>query len=87
MDITDHPHLGSINSQRTFTELFHDTEITEKSSVKSLFEGVDDTYLRKDIAKLSSFWNRNYRSPWGLASSNWVHDTVYKVRVYKSSPT
>jgi len=80
MDVTDHPNLGQLNSERVGTRASGGISlvapITTKHEVKSMFSEIDDSHLRKDIAKLTSFWNRNYRTPWGLSSSNWIHDTV-----------
>jgi len=83
MDITDHPNLGQINAQKTLTNHFlldsNPVDDQTKSSIKSMMMELDDKHLRADIAKLSSFWNRNYRSNWGLSSSNWIYDQVEAV--------
>lgn len=81
MDVTDHPDLGALNAQRLRTvDLKQETLLAHNLSahedVLEMIEDLDDSHLRKDIAKLSSFWNRSYRSAWGLASSNWVYDTI-----------
>jgi len=81
IDVTDHPRLGELNLARIRTDSLPGSSlgfdhVAPKESVKAMISEIDDAHLRKDIAKLSSFWNRSYRSPWGLASSNWVHDTV-----------
>jgi leucyl aminopeptidase len=82
--VTDHPNLGSLNAERLRVESaprysFLTENVKPKGYVKAMLSEIDDSHLRKDIAKLTSFWNRSYRSPWGLASSNWVHDTVKEV--------
>jgi leucyl aminopeptidase len=84
--VTDHPKLGQLNAQRIRTnslssEALVVDAIAPRNTVQRMLSEIDDAHLRTDIAKLSSFWNRNYRSPWGLASSNWVHDTVRDVSV------
>jgi leucyl aminopeptidase len=83
MDITDHPNLGQINHQRGLANavsLDNPIDDKTKSSIKAMMTGLDDKHLRADIAKLSSFWNRNYKSHWGLSSSDWIHDQVEAVR-------
>jgi leucyl aminopeptidase len=83
MDITDHPNLGQINRQRALTNavsLNNPIDDKTKSSIKAMMTGLDDKHLRADIAKLSSFWNRSYKSHWGLSSSNWIYDQVEAVR-------
>jgi leucyl aminopeptidase len=83
MDITDHPNLGQINSQRALTNgvsLNNPIDDKTKSSIKAMMQGLDDKHLKADIAKLSSFWNRSYKSHWGLSSSNWIYDQVEAVR-------
>ena len=83
MDITDHPDLGQRNSLRARVKTdLPSVGLTKetKSFTRAMMDDLDDKHLRADIAKLSSFWNRNYRSPWGLLSSNWIHDQVEAVR-------
>jgi leucyl aminopeptidase len=85
MDITDHPDLGQHNSQRQRVKAdLPSVGLSEqaKSSIKAMLIDLDDKHLRADIAKLSSFWNRNYRSTWGLLSSNWIYDQVQAVSKY-----
>lgn len=85
MDITDHTELGKLNS-KTYgtTSALPSLRLPNeaKSSVKAMMEVLDDKHLRADITKLSSFWNRSYRSGWGLLSSNWIHDQAETVRQF-----
>jgi bacterial leucyl aminopeptidase len=84
MDVTDQPNLGSLNAERLHASSIIQgsllsSEITPKEFVKTMLSDIEDTYLRKDIANLTSFWTRWYRSSWGLKSSNWLYDTVQNV--------
>ena len=84
IDVTDHPHLGQLNAQRIRTSSIHGSlltnDITPKAFIREMFDDkIDDSHLRRDIANLTSFWNRSYRSSYGLKSSNWVYDTVSEV--------
>lgn len=80
MDITDHQNLGKLNAQRLHANFVSSTlTVNAKSAVEAMTADLDTEHLRKDIAHLSSFWNRNYRSPWGLASSNWIYQQVEQV--------
>lgn len=84
MDITDHPDLGEINVRAPGAiniSLSLRLSGEGKSSVKAMMKSLDDKHLRSDITKLSSFWNRSYRSAWGALSSNWIHDQVESVRL------
>ncbi len=87
MDVTDHSRLGSLNQLRQ--EFVPSRKIDYKTSlpthpfnvdyIQRTFDSLNTTDLKLDIAKLSSFWNRNYRSPWGLASSNWIYESAENV--------
>lgn len=85
MDVTDHPNLGELNAERQRMkprpESFQPASVNEVSKIKELISSLDlnDTHLREDIAKLTSFWNRSYKSPWGLLSSEWVYGKVWHV--------
>lgn len=81
MDITDHPDLGILNVKTKTNILSPSLRLhgSDETFVKAMMEDLDDTHLRADIAKLSSFWNRSYRSRWGLLSSNWIHDQAEAV--------
>ncbi|KAH8798014.1 Zn-dependent exopeptidase [Flagelloscypha sp. PMI_526] len=35
--------------------------------------------LHNDLLQLTSFWTRNYKSIWGLKSSDWIHDHVLQL--------
>jgi len=84
MDVSDHMHLGQLNAQRLTDASFAQapsSEINVKTA--SMLDDLEEAIpnMRGDIVKLSSFWTRNYRSPWGLMSSNWVYDHVAEVRL------
>lgn len=82
MDITEHPELEQLNVQSAAVNVVPlSVGVTEhtKSLINSMAGDLDDQHLRADLAKLSSFWNRNYRSPWGLLSSNWIFDQALAV--------
>lgn len=87
MDVTDHQDLGQINAQRLITKAIKPLQVDEerKLAVRSMFPDLDTTYLKDDITKLSSFWTRNYRSQWGLLSSNWIYDHVDAVCLFAAS--
>ncbi|KZP19025.1 Zn-dependent exopeptidase [Athelia psychrophila] len=77
MDVTDNQRLGELNAQRLTTKSIQPLQVLEerKLAVQSMFPAdLDATHLKADIEKLSSFWNRSYRSQWGLLSSNWIYD-------------
>lgn len=81
IDVTDHLDLGQMNAQRTHVPAVPTTpHLANLKLVSSMFEKLDDTHLRKDITKLTSFWNRSHRSRWGLLSSDWIHDQAELVR-------
>ena len=83
MDITEHPSLGALNAQRPQRFVNPEPKLSAQSSdaIRALLAGeITSDHLRADITKLSSFWNRSYRSNWGLLSSNWVFDHVSSVR-------
>jgi hypothetical protein len=88
MDITEQPNLGRVNALRSgFAERKHisgeielPTHISNVGFIQSMYDALNATQAKEDIKKLSSFWTRNYRSPWGLASSNWIYHTVSEVR-------
>ncbi|KAL1744154.1 Zn-dependent exopeptidase [Schizophyllum fasciatum] len=83
MDITEHPNLGRLNAQRPQPMVKPELSSSAFQGVgaaRGLLAGeITTEHLRADIAKLSSFWNRNYRSNWGLLSSNWVFDHVSSI--------
>ena len=87
MDVTDYQDLGEINAQRLITKAIKPLQVNEerKLAVRSMFPDLDTTYLKEDITKLSSFWTRNYRSQWGLLSSNWIYDQVDAVCSFAAS--
>jgi hypothetical protein len=83
MDVTDHPDLGQRDSQRArVSAKLPSVGVSDQaqSSIKAMMIALDDKHLRADIAILSSFWNRCFRSVWGLLSSDWIHDHVKAVR-------
>lgn len=83
MDITDHVNLGRYTTHVTEVEASAPVLSAigdAKLSIRTMLDGVNDTHLRLDIAHLSSFWTRNYRSRWGLLSSNWIYEKVDSVR-------
>jgi leucyl aminopeptidase len=76
--------LGKLNAARKLkasasSQFTYASSVTPKQSVKALMENLDDKHLRADIAKLTSFWNRSYKSPYGLASSEWLYSHVESV--------
>ena len=79
MDVTDHPELGMLNANKE-KRAWYLKPLTEelKAAIKSMLADpeINDAHLRKDLTKLSSFWNRSYRSPWGLLSSDWIYERV-----------
>lgn len=82
MDVTSHLDLGHRNAQRSQEVSFAHAPTSEVNALTaSILDDLEDAIpnMRGDIVKLSSFWNRSYRSPWGLASSNWVHDHAAEV--------
>ncbi|KAL1734135.1 hypothetical protein EV714DRAFT_281257 [Schizophyllum commune] len=82
MDITEHPTLGALNAQRPQRLVNPEPKLLAQSSdaVRALLAGeITTDHMRADITKLSSFWNRSYRSNWGLLSSNWVYDHVSSI--------
>ncbi|KAL1706508.1 hypothetical protein EV121DRAFT_278776 [Schizophyllum commune] len=82
MDITEHPSLGTLNAQRPQRFVNPEPKLSAQSSdaVRALLTGeITTDHMRADITKLSSFWNRSYRSNWGLLSSNWVFDHVSSI--------
>ena len=40
---------------------------------------VDYTQMQDDLANLTSFWTRSYRSLWGARSSDWLYGYVGEV--------
>ncbi|KZV93709.1 Zn-dependent exopeptidase [Exidia glandulosa HHB12029] len=81
MDITDQPNLGSYNAQRQsmlYTEqsLLPALPASQRERLHAAMQVLDEQNLRDDIAVLSAFWNRNYRSDWGRKSSHWVFEHV-----------
>lgn len=82
MDVTDTQELGELNALRVRPQAVYNYDTSVRSDVVDMLRGLDDAieFLEADITKLSSFWNRSYRSQWGVLSSNWVHDHVSNVR-------
>lgn len=81
MDITEHTDLGALNAQRP-SQLHSSRALSpmlppsDKERLRAAMEVLDEQNLRDDIATLSSFWNRNYRSEWGRKSSHWIFKHV-----------
>ncbi|KZP13852.1 Zn-dependent exopeptidase [Athelia psychrophila] len=86
VDVTDHLGLGQLNAQRgriasipTGSLRTADVASRRWHAVASMLKDLDDSHLKKDIVKLTSFWNRSHRSRWGLLSSNWIHDQAESI--------
>lgn len=98
MDITDHPNLGALRRARAVAldlspvDLLNLPSSSPEISIDALREiarltsDLDDAHLRQDIANLTSFWTRSYRSPWGARSSDWLHGYVTEI-VKAASPS
>ncbi|EJD54524.1 Zn-dependent exopeptidase [Auricularia subglabra TFB-10046 SS5] len=92
IDITEHPDLGALNAHRASLRrvkaprvLEMSLDDAERSRVRKAIEVLDEQHLRDDIAVLSGFWNRNYRSEWGRRSSHWVFEHVQGILDTKKS--
>ncbi|KAI5828256.1 Zn-dependent exopeptidase [Schizophyllum commune Tattone D] len=80
MDITDHQDLGSIRRALPPTQLpsaLPEISVDALGEIVRLTDDLTDyTQMQDDLANLTSFWTRSYRSLWGARSSDWLYGYV-----------
>ncbi|KAH8818677.1 Zn-dependent exopeptidase [Flagelloscypha sp. PMI_526] len=80
LDITEQPNF---TSRPVLPKTFNSPQVQyltkdSNSFVKPVEDDLDGVIenLKADLTKLTSFWTRNYKTHWGLQSSNWLFDHV-----------
>ncbi|KAI4521650.1 Zn-dependent exopeptidase [Schizophyllum commune Loenen D] len=80
MDITDHQDLGFVRRALPPTQLpaaLPEISIDALGEIVRLTDDLTDyTQMQDDLANLTSFWTRSYRSLWGARSSDWLYGYV-----------
>lgn len=81
MDVTDHADLGALNALRPYQPRTLRSVLPDSQAgvLRAAMDVLDDGHLRADIAVLSAFWNRGWRSEWGRRSSDWVYAHVQEI--------
>jgi leucyl aminopeptidase len=83
-DITDHPEAVSIN-RVAFAEddqvsiLAFPTSLTQVSAVNTLISRYSISNVRSTLTTFSGFFNRYYRSTYGVQSAQWLFDQATRI--------
>ncbi|KAI9677735.1 MAG: Leucine aminopeptidase 1 [Trizodia sp. TS-e1964] len=81
MDITDTRDLG-ISASRSAAKVKYPTRPIHQKKVAPLLKDLSKFYMQQNLEKLTSFFTRYYKSPYGAESAAWLLSRVNASIVY-----